>query len=75
MGVPEATIDHVNRLLEIVGEVAPLLGAPQLKVVVAILEALVRLLPVEPTVSQAQLSGGEEHVPGGPIHDGGCDEQ
>ena len=67
MSIPEATVERVNELLGYLGGIAPLLGAPQVTVAVAILEALVKLLPVEPTVTPQQLAGGEEHIPGGPI--------
>jgi len=67
MCAPKETIDQINDMLGLIKRVAPLLGLAQVMVIVTLLETILRIVPVEPLVSEAQLRGGEEHVPGGPI--------
>ena len=69
MCAPKETIDQINDMLGLIKRIAPLLGLAQVMVIVTLLEAILHIVPVEPLVSEAQLRGGEEHIPGGPIPD------
>jgi len=69
MCAPKETIDKIDGYLHLIKEAAPLLGLAQAAAVATLLEVILHLVPVEALVSEAQLRGGEEHIPGGPIPD------
>ena len=66
---PKETIDKINELLGLIQKAAPMLGLVHVAALATLLESILRIIPVEPLVTAAQLRGGEEHVPGGPIPD------
>ena len=69
MCAPKELIDGINAKLKLIQTVAPLLGMVQVTVLAKLLEIVLNTIPAEPLVTAAQLAGGEEHVPGGPIPD------
>jgi hypothetical protein len=67
MCAPKETVDRIKEVLRVIGLAAPLLGLAEVMVLLTLLEAVIQIIPVEALVTEAQLRGGEEHVPGGPI--------